>query len=81
MRSTRPSSQPRLTAPCSTPPGAVELELLQHNWMGGVSSCGRLALPLGPLLAGERVSGERRLEGGGLPRVRLQIDAHFRPYF
>lgn len=60
---------------------AVELELLQHNWMGSVSSCGTLALPLGPLLSGERVAGERRLEGGGVPPVRLQIDAHFRPFF
>ena len=49
--------------------------------MGGVSSCGRLALPLAPLLEGERVTGERQLRGGSGQRVRLQLDAFFTPYF
>lgn len=76
-----PTTPSTLHPAAPSPPCAVELELLQHNWRGGVSSCGRLALPLGPLLGGERLAGERRLEGGGIPPVRLQLQASFRPYF
>lgn len=68
----------------SLPSSAVELELLAHGWASrGARSCGALRLPLGELVRGGTIEGERGLEGGagGGGGICVQLSAAFRPYF
>ncbi|KAI3425058.1 hypothetical protein D9Q98_008436 [Chlorella vulgaris] len=58
----------------------VEIELLENGILGAPRSCGRLVLPLRQLVAGGKVSGERRLEGEGTS-AKVQLDASFKYYF
>lgn len=73
-----PQPAPLLLAAPATP--AVEIELLENGILGAPRSCGRLVLPLRQLVAGGKVSGERRLEGEGTS-AKVQLDAAFKYYF